>query len=272
MELGRKQAAFAKQGLNVASITYDSVEVLKNFADRKGIGFPMLSDPDSKIIRDFGILNETVPQGTPFYGVPYPGTYVIDASGVVKKKFFENDYRERYTAGTVLMETSPEAAREGWQEARTRHLTVRWKASDDTLHGGDHTTLLLEVALNKKMHVYAPGVQGSYIPVRWDLKSDDLFKPEETKWPQPKVLDLKAIGEKAPVFEGTIEVRRDVGFSQQKQLQAAAEGKPLVVEGSFRYQACDSKVCYPPVTVPLKWTFRFEPHDPTRVPPELRRK
>jgi alkyl hydroperoxide reductase subunit AhpC len=272
VELGRKQADFARQGLNVASITYDSPEALKNFSDRKSISVPMLSDPDSKIIRDFGILNETVPKGTPFYGVPYPGTFVLDATGVVQKKFFEDNYRERYTAGTVLLQTSPEAARAGWQEAKTNHLSVRWKASDDTLHGGDHTTLLLEVTLNKKMHVYAPGVQGSYIPVKWDLKPSDLYKAEETKWPQAKILDLKAIGEKAPVYEGRLEIRRDVTFSQQKQLQAASEGKPLEVEAAFRYQACDDKVCYPPVNVPLKWTFQFEPHDSTRVPAELRRK
>ena len=50
-----------EQGLGLAAISYDSVAALKNFADRKHITYPLLSDSDSKIIRAFGILNETVP-------------------------------------------------------------------------------------------------------------------------------------------------------------------------------------------------------------------
>ena len=43
-------------------MSYDSVAVLKNFSHRKHITYPLLSDPDSKTIRSFGILNETVPR------------------------------------------------------------------------------------------------------------------------------------------------------------------------------------------------------------------
>ena len=60
MELQEKKAEFEKNGLKVASVSYDSVEILKSFADRVGITFPMLANPDSKIIRDFGILNESI--------------------------------------------------------------------------------------------------------------------------------------------------------------------------------------------------------------------
>jgi hypothetical protein len=38
---------------------------LRDFADRRHITFPMLSDAESKIIRALGILNETVPPGNP---------------------------------------------------------------------------------------------------------------------------------------------------------------------------------------------------------------
>ena len=77
-----------KQGLGLAAISYDSVEVLKNFADRKHITFPLLSDPESRIIRAFGILNETVKPGTPQFGIPNPGTYVVNAKGTVVAKYF----------------------------------------------------------------------------------------------------------------------------------------------------------------------------------------
>ena len=64
-------------------MSYDSVAVLKNFSDWKHITYPLLSDPDSKTIRSFGILNETVPRDSMAYGIPYPGTYVVDPSGKV---------------------------------------------------------------------------------------------------------------------------------------------------------------------------------------------
>ncbi len=79
------------QGLGLAAISYDSPEVLKQFAARAHITFPLLSDADSAVIRRYAILNDTVAKGTPQYGIPYPGTYVLDARGAVTGKFFEDD-------------------------------------------------------------------------------------------------------------------------------------------------------------------------------------
>jgi hypothetical protein len=273
VQLEQKKAEFASQGFNVAVISYDSAAVLKAFADRVGITYPLLSDPDSKIIRDFGILNETVPKGTPFYGVPYPGTYILDARGIVLKKFFETDYKERYTAGSMLFRAAPASARDGWSEIETRHLTLRYRAADSTIQGGMTTTLAIEIALKPKMHVYAPSVTGGYIPVRWTIDPQPAFKPLDPEWPPAKTLYLPAIQETLPVFEKTFTVTRDLAFAQQNELFAAAgDSKRLAVSATFRYQACDDKECHPPVNVPLSWTFTVEPLDRTRVPEPLRRK
>src|SRR5258708_25157537 len=91
-----------KRGLGVAAISYDSPAILKNFADRRQITFPLLSDPESKIIRAYGILNEEAPKG-PFYGIPHPGTYILNRQGVVVAKYFEDDYTQRYTASDILV-------------------------------------------------------------------------------------------------------------------------------------------------------------------------
>jgi peroxiredoxin Q/BCP len=81
VELEQHLGAIRKQGLGVAAISYDSVGALRSFADRQHITYPLLSDPDSKIIRTYDILNEAVKPGTPTYGIPYPGGYVVDARG-----------------------------------------------------------------------------------------------------------------------------------------------------------------------------------------------
>jgi hypothetical protein len=92
----------AEQGLGLVAITYDTPEVIRHFAQRVGITYPLLADPDSKIIGAFDILNTNIPEDHEWYGVPFPGTYVVDANGIVKAKYFEQDHRERYTADSIL--------------------------------------------------------------------------------------------------------------------------------------------------------------------------
>ena len=272
MELQEKKAEFEKNSLKVASVSYDSVEILKSFADRVGITFPMLADPDSKIIRDFGILNESIQKGTPMYGIPYPGSYVIDARGVVQSKYFTPDYRERYTGGDILLDKPSRAGRTGWQELETPHLRLRYRASDEIVRAGNHVALRIEVSLKPKMHVYAPEVQGSYIPVQWQM-AEGVWKVSAPQWPSSEKIHLKVINETLPVYKDRFAVARDVVLAQQKELAAAAgAGKEIILEGTFRYQACDDKVCYPPVNIPLKWNLRVGDLEMQRAPEALRRR
>ena len=68
MELERNKPEFDKLGLGIAAVSYDSVAVLHSFAERRGIHFPLLSDSDSKLIRDLNLLNETIPKDQPSQG------------------------------------------------------------------------------------------------------------------------------------------------------------------------------------------------------------
>jgi len=97
VELESQKEALRSRGLGLAAVSYDSVAILKDFGTRKKIAFPLLSDPQSSVIRAFGILNEAdYPPGHLAHGVPYPGTLVIDAQAIVRSKFFEKTYVERF--------------------------------------------------------------------------------------------------------------------------------------------------------------------------------
>jgi hypothetical protein len=86
-------------------------------------------------------------------------------------------------------------------------------------------------------------------------------------YPASRVLHLKALGEKLPVYEKRFRVTRDAVIGQDNEIRPLLDPeRALTVSGSFRYQACDDKVCYPPETVPVKWVFRVEAHDSQRVP------
>lgn len=77
------------------------MEALEHFANRKGITYPLLSDPDSEVIKRFGLLNEEVSPEDDGYGIPHPGTFVVDRDGIVRSKYFEKDYRERQSFYSV---------------------------------------------------------------------------------------------------------------------------------------------------------------------------
>src|SRR5260370_7130606 len=81
------------------------------------------------MIRAFGILNENFPRNNAWYGVPYPGTYVLDERGVVKAKYFEDDHRERYTAASILFH---ELGADGSAKTtvETPHVKISYRASD----------------------------------------------------------------------------------------------------------------------------------------------
>ena len=105
----------------MAALSYDSVALQRHFAEVKGITYPLLSDPKSKVIRAFDILNDNFPPDHPWHGVPFPGTYISDETGVVRAKYFEEDHRERYTAASIWnRQLKVEPAR---REARWRPRT-----------------------------------------------------------------------------------------------------------------------------------------------------
>jgi peroxiredoxin len=61
-ELQTRTADLAKNGIRLAAISYDAVPILADFSKRRGITFPLLSDPGSATIKRYGILNTTVPE------------------------------------------------------------------------------------------------------------------------------------------------------------------------------------------------------------------
>ena len=174
------------QGLGVAAISYDTEAVLTEFSEKNGITFPLLSDDDSKVITEFGILNTvaneafevigprrsdrdaenldpaleediekyvTVSQGIDFHiGTPYPGTFIVDRRARVTSRFFEEFYRERNTIANIMLKRgtglTPIAAVAG----ATAHLRFTAYPSDPYVRLGSRISLAIQVEPNSNMH------------------------------------------------------------------------------------------------------------------------
>lgn len=100
VQLHEHKGEFDSAGVQIVAVSYDSVEILKKFAARTQITFPLLSDPESQVIKAFQIKNEKAP--AKWKGIPHPGTFLIDQKGTIRSKFFLERYRERHPASVIL--------------------------------------------------------------------------------------------------------------------------------------------------------------------------
>jgi peroxiredoxin len=83
-------------GVTLVGISYDSVDVLKRFTVRQKIEFLLLSDPGSKTIVAYDLLNkEATGKGE---GIPHPLTMLVGTDGVIKAKLGFEGYRTRHDA------------------------------------------------------------------------------------------------------------------------------------------------------------------------------
>ena len=133
MELQSRYADITRQGLGLIAISYDSPDTHKRFAASRNITFPLVSDAGSAIIKQYGLLNETVDPKSSTFGIPHPGTFIVDRKGVVVSRFFEDAYQERYTTATILTSLGADARR---RCGEGRHRSPHVDRDDQRHHGG----------------------------------------------------------------------------------------------------------------------------------------
>lgn len=77
-------AAFNDARIAVIGISPDSVEKLHEFAERDGLTFPLLADPDHKVLESYGAWGEKKLYGKTVTGV-IRSTFLITADGTIEE-------------------------------------------------------------------------------------------------------------------------------------------------------------------------------------------
>lgn len=126
-----------------------------------------------------------------------------------------------------------------------KHLKVVLKQSAQKRTAQNKVTLIAEITLEPGMHVYAPGIEKPYLPIRLTVQPGSGAKPGKAVFPPAKTLHLDAIDETVPVYEGTFRIELPV------LVQAAGATE---IRATLDYQTCDDKICYRPVSIPVSWT------------------
>jgi len=206
-----------------------------------------------------------------YKGMARPGYFFIDSQGIIREKFFDAKYRERLSGNSVIAKLFPELGEEVTGTVEAPHLRVAVQQSDSVAIPGSRITVTAEVRLPPDVHVYAPGTKG-YKPVSLAIDSLPELELKPPVYPKAEVLYMPAIKERVPVFQGTFRIRQDVKVSSAAEFSSSLgpDGKTLTIAGKLNYQACDSKVCFLPASVPVQWQLQVLPLDRQRAPEDIR--
>jgi Disulphide bond corrector protein DsbC/AhpC/TSA family len=241
--------------VNIASISYDSDEVLNRFAEEHHITYPMLSDRGSVVIRKFGILNTNVPPDTRFYGIPFPGQYLLAPDGTVREKLFLPDYQTRPSASEVLLKEYGIPTADNGATIRAEDVQARIILSDKRSFGGQRLGTAVDFKVAPGWHIYGEPLPAGYSPtsVRFD---DDLVASQSLKFPEPKAVKFELLGETLPVYEGEFKA---VGYILLKQKLPAGEQK---LTGTLNFQECNDNICKLPQSVHFEIPIRIDAYVP----------
>lgn len=291
MELQDRLQELENSGISIAAISYDSKEVLADFANRRGITFPLLSDDDSSVIRAFGIYNTVAEEGVGpnrddpeiaadyaryvsargtapvVVGTPYPGTFMLDATGRVGSRFFEEFYAERNTTSNVMLKLgiglSPITAVQG----ETAQLKFTAYASNPAVTVGTKFSLAVDVEPGPDMHVYAPGAESmGYRVIGLRLAPTEHVRFEPVEFPDSEIYHFEPLDEYVPVYQQPFTILQEAVVDASQEARAALlELDALTISGSLDYQACDDAICYNPVSIPVSFTLDLELLDRQRA-------
>ena len=204
-------------------MSYDSEEQLRTFADGHDVTYDLLSDPDSAVIRKFGILNTLISPNDPeqgaersFYGIPFPGVYVTDEAGVVTEKFFHRYYGTRDSGGAIRDSALGEIlARHEvpTAELSTDQVKVSAFLSDSSLKFETQSTIYVRFELEEGLHIYGRPLPDGYIASEVTIPDTPGLRIGDAVYPATSPRAFPELGVTLNVYEGAVDVER--GFDRE---------------------------------------------------------
>jgi len=230
-------------GIRLAAVSYDSRETLETFARKYGIGFPLLSDRDSAVIRRFDIFNTNIAPGLRAYGVPHPVEYLVSPEGTVVRKYFVPNYQHRVTASAVALREFGTVA-EGVRVATLRSgaVTVELGLASASAFAGQEIGFFAKFGIEPGWHIYGEPLPASYTPTSV-VFDDPKIVQQSFQLPADALTTLTVLGETLPVYSGSF---RGTGLLL---LKFPLDAGDIKLAGKLCFQQCSDTVCEPPETI-----------------------
>lgn len=243
----------------VAAISYDPVATLASFGEQFGIGYPLLSDAGSTVIRALGLENRHVEAynrrlgietSAKHVGLPHPGTYELDSDGLVVAKHFAQLHRERPSA-TVLL--ADELRGQGADEQVTDRAVVSGvpvsaRLATTTYHPLQLLECRVRLSVPTGRHIYVGDVPSGFTTLRVELSGPGSLAVEDMSRPSGHPLRIEELNEEFTVVEGDIEIVVPLRLGKD-------EGDvDLVV--TVALQSCSDTDCFAPAEGQLSLPLR----------------
>jgi hypothetical protein len=152
----------------------------------------------------------------------------------------------------------------------TDHLDLRTYPSDATVALGTRFTLALDITPKRGMHVYAPGAK-NYRVISLNIAPQPHVRTMPLRYPASETYNFAPLNERVPVFQKPFTLLMDVVAEATADARKALAGRnEIVISGMLEYQACDDKLCYNLVSLPLSWTVALQGLVPGAPPPAQR--
>jgi hypothetical protein len=246
-------AAYQAAGVKLYALSYDEPDAIADYATANGVTYTMLSDPDSAVINDFGILNTSIPPDDhPWYGIPFPGAYAIGADGTITAKFFEHNFAVRSGPEQMLAAALGQAF-EVEAAAPVEQVSVEISFEGDKLPMGVTREIVATFRVPSGQHLYADPVPVGLVAATIQITDSPGILTYTALAPATSPLTLAGSGDTLQVYEGDVVLRLPV--AQNARAMEKVDGvRTVTVSGTVCWQACDENEC----GLPASQDFSFQ--------------
>ena len=196
----------------------------------------MLSDRGSVVIRKYGILNANIPEGHPFFGIPFPGDYLIDANGKVRDKEFLPNYETRPAASEVLLKNFGVADGASGIAINADDVRVTINMSSERAVPGRQLGVSVEFVIPSGWHIYGQPIPDNYVATSLQFDSETVTG-QSLDFPRATPVEFKSLGETLPVYTGTVSA---VG---RILIRSGLKPGDYKLKGTLRFQECSDQIC-----------------------------
>ncbi len=256
-----QEKVVGRSDVAVVGISYDPVEVLSDFAESRGITFPLLSDVGSRVLDGLGLISPVTDDDLEYWGfekkqhhlrLPYPGVFLLDAAGVVVEKKFERSHRNRYSAGSLLeaLGKSDSVSRVTATDTKSG-VAVRASLANDAVFPNQVFDIEVSVAVTPGRHVYVDPVPDGYQALTIGIDAPDGVFWDPPELPSGHDIEIAELGERFRVVEGDFDVSIKTHIHESV--------KDVSVDVVVAYQTCDDVSCDPPTELRLSLSLTVRP-------------
>jgi hypothetical protein len=248
--------AFREAGVRLYAVSYDEPDALADYASAHDVTFTMLSDPDSEVIESFGILNTLIPSDDhPWYGIPFPGAYVVDEEGIVTAKFFEHNFAVRSGPEQMLAAALGEEFEVPAGEQSVAQVSAEVVFEGDVLPMGVTRHIVATLRVPHGQHLYGPPVPEGLVVATIELDDIDGVLSTALLAPPASELTLSGSGDTLQVYDGDVVLRLPVA-QNARAMQKDDDGRYVMISGRVCWQACNDVECF--LSESLPFSFRVE--------------